>query len=65
MLEVWLEARAGIEPAQGPFLVRVFDALVYPDLPPWFVTGCAVLACSAILSMYLRRYLSRNASAKW
>jgi len=63
--EVWLEARAGIAPAQGPFLLRVLDTIVYPDLPPWFVIGCAVLVCLAILSVYLRRYLSRNASAPW
>jgi len=28
-----LKHRAGIEPAHGPFLVRVLDAIVYPDLP--------------------------------
>jgi hypothetical protein len=33
--ETWLESRAGIEPAHGPFLVRVLDAVVYPDLPEW------------------------------
>jgi hypothetical protein len=41
--EMRLEARAGIEPAHGPFLVRVLDAVVYPDLPEWVVVGCAVL----------------------
>jgi len=64
-LEVWLEARAGIEPAQGPFLVRLLDTIVYPDLPPWLVIGCAVLVCLAILAIYRRRYLSRDASAEW
>ena len=63
--ETWLEARAGIEPAHGPFLVRVLDAVVYPDLPEWLVVGCAVLVCVAILWVYLRRYLRRTASGQW
>ncbi len=57
MAETWLEARAGIEPARGPFLVRVLDTIVYPDLPEWLVAGSAVFVCVAILGVYLRRYL--------
>lgn len=63
--EAWLETRAGIEPAHGPFLVRVLDALVYPNLPEWLVAGCAVLVCLAILGMYLRRYLHRTPCGQW
>jgi hypothetical protein len=63
--ETWLEARAGIEPAHGPFLVRVLDAVVYPDLPEWLVVGCAVLVCAAVLSVYLRRYLRRTSGGQW
>jgi Protein of Unknown function (DUF2784) len=63
--ESWLEARAGIEPAHGPFLVRVLDAVVYPDVPEWLVVGCAVLVCAAILWVYLRRYLRRTAFGQW
>lgn len=63
--ETWLEGSAGIEPAHGPFLVRVLDTLVYPDLPEWFVVGCAVLVCVAILSVYLRRYHRRAAGGQW
>jgi hypothetical protein len=63
--ETWLEARAGIEPAHGPFLVRVLDAVVYPDLPEWFVIGCAVLACIAVLFVYVRRYRRRTACGQW
>jgi Protein of Unknown function (DUF2784) len=59
--EMWLEARAGIEPAHGRFLVRVLDAVVYPDQQEWFVVGCAVLVCVAVLSVYLRRYHRRTA----
>ena len=63
--ETWLEARAGIEPAHGPFLVRVLDATVYPDLPEWLVVGCAVLVCVTILWVYLRRYRGRTADVEW
>lgn len=65
LAETWLEARAGIKPASGPFLVRVLDAIVYPDLPEWFVVGCAVLVCVAILWVYLRRYRGRTADGQW
>jgi hypothetical protein len=63
--ETWLEARAGIEPTHGPFLVRVLDAFVYPDLPEWVVVGGAVVVCVAILGVYLRRYLQRAATGQW
>ena len=65
MAETWLEARAGIEPARGPFLARVLDAVVYPDLPDWAVVGCAVLFCTVILFVYLHRYLHRTATGQW
>ena len=63
--ENWLEARAGIEPARGPFLVRILDATIYPNLPEWLVVGAAVLVCAAILAVYLRRYLRRSAPRGW
>ena len=63
--ETWLEARAGIVPAHGPFLVRVLDAIVYPDMPEWLVVGCAVLVCVVILGVRLRRYLCRTACGRW
>ena len=63
--ETWLEARAGIELANGPFLVRVLDAVVYPDLPEWLVVHGAVVVCVAILGVYLRRYIRRDASGQW
>lgn len=63
--EMWLEARAGIAPAHEPFLVRMFDAIVYPDLPEWLVVGCAVVVCGGILCVYLRRYRGRTAGGEW
>lgn len=65
MAETWLESRAGIEPAHGPFLVRVVDAIVYPNLPEWLVVGCVVIVCVTILCVYLRRYRRRSVSGRW
>lgn len=65
LAENWLEVRAGIEPARGPFLVRVLDAIVYPNVPEWLVVGGAVLVCAAILGIYMRRYLRRTADGRW
>ena len=65
LAESWLETRAGIEPARGPFLLRILDAVVYPNLPEWLVVAGAVLVCAAILSAYLRRYLHRTAQGQW
>jgi Protein of Unknown function (DUF2784) len=55
--ENWLEARAGLQPTSGPFLLRLLDAIVYPNLPEWVVAGSAVLVCFLILGVYVRRYL--------
>jgi hypothetical protein len=63
--ETQLEARAGIKPAHGPFLVQVLDAIVYPDLPEWLVVGVAVVVCVAILGVYLTRYLGRRVDGMW
>jgi Protein of Unknown function (DUF2784) len=65
LAETWLETRAGIEPTHGPFLVRVLDTVVYPDLPEWLVVGGAVLACVGILAVYVRRYIRRKANSQW
>jgi hypothetical protein len=65
MAETWLEARAGTEPAHGPFLVRVLDAVVYPNLPEWLVIGGAAIVCVGILCVYLRRYLRRTTAGQW
>jgi hypothetical protein len=65
LAETWLETRAGIEPAQGPFLVRMLDSLVYPNLPEWLVAGVAVVVCVGILSVYMGRYFRRSATGQW
>ncbi len=65
VIESHLETQAGIEPAHGPFLVWVLDAIVYPDLPEWLVIGVAVTVCLAILGVYLSRYLRHRATGRW
>ena len=39
----WLETCTGI--ARGPFLLRLLDAIVYPNLPAWVVVDGAVFVC--------------------
>jgi hypothetical protein len=60
-----LETAAGIVPARGPFLVRLLDGIVYPDLPDWLVVGGAVLVCAVILGVYVRRYAGRTMKRDW
>lgn len=58
--EKWAETQAGMVPARGPFLVRLLDAIVYPNLPQRLVAGGAVAACLAILGVYVRRYVRHS-----
>ncbi len=58
--EVWLEERAGLDPARGPFLLRLLDAIVYPNLPEWVVVGSAVAICLVILAVYVKRFARAN-----
>ena len=55
--ETWLERRAGMKPAQSPFLLRLLDAVIYPNLPGWVVVGSAVAVCVVIFGVYVRRYM--------
>ena len=63
--EDWLEARGGIEPSRGPFLLRVLDATVYPNVPVWVVVGGAVAICAGILAIYVWRYRHRDPDGRW
>src|SRR5438128_4841287 len=42
LLENWLEARAGVEPYQGGFLLHYLDRLVYPDISPTVLTVAGI-----------------------
>ena len=64
LAEDWCEARAGIALPHAPFLVRVLDALVYPDLPAWLVAAAAVVLCVGILGIYVRRHLKNQRRAR-
>ena len=56
LLEAWLEARAGITPYRGSFLVHYLEAIVYPDIPvSWLIAG-AVAICALNLGVYVFRF---------
>lgn len=55
LLENWLERRAGIEPAQGPFLLHYLDKLVYPNISATVLTIAAVTICVLNLAFYARQ----------
>ncbi len=50
------EARAGIAPYQGPFLLHYLDAIVYPNFSPALLTAAGVAVCAANLLLYGRRF---------
>jgi Protein of Unknown function (DUF2784) len=58
LLENWLEARAGIEPYQGGFLLHCLDRLVYPDVSATVLTVAGVLVCALNLGWYARHFWS-------
>ena len=47
-----LEARAGITPYSGGFLVHSLDRIVYPNLSLELVTMCGVAVCALNLGVY-------------
>src|SRR5262249_39649387 len=52
VLENWLEAKAGIQPYQGGFLLHYLDKLVYPDISATVLTVAGVLVCVLNLALY-------------
>lgn len=61
LAENWCEARAGVAPYHGPFLLHYLDAVVYPNIPPTFLVAGGVAVCVFNLALYARRY-RRHAS---
>ena len=55
LLENWLERSAGVEPAQGGFLLHYLDKLVYPDISSTMLTIAAVIVCGLNLAIYGRQ----------
>lgn len=54
LLENWLEAKAGVQPYQGGFLLHYLDKLVYPDISATVLTVAGVLVCILNLALYGR-----------
>jgi len=63
--EDWLESRAGLGSSHPPFLLRLLDALVYPNLPYSLAVAGAVAVCSVILAVYVLRFLRRQPGHTW
>ena len=53
--ENWCEARAGVAPYHGPFLLHYLDATVYPHVPDSLLVAVAVAVCVVNLLVYARR----------
>jgi hypothetical protein len=58
VLENWLEAKAGVQPYQGGFLLHYMDKLVYPDISATVLTVAGVLVCALNLALYGRQFLT-------
>jgi len=52
LMENWLEAKAGVEPYQGEFLLHYLDKLVYPDVSTTTLTVAGVTVCLLNLALY-------------
>jgi Protein of Unknown function (DUF2784) len=52
LAENFFEARAGLVPYQGPFMLHYLDAIVYPNLPSALVAASGVLVCVVNLLIY-------------
>ncbi len=55
VLENWLEAKAGVEPYQGGFLLHYLDKLVYPDVSATVLMVAGVFICALNLAFYGRQ----------
>ena len=57
VLENWLEAKAGVQPYKGGFLLHYMDKLVYPGISSTILTVAGVIVCVFNLMVYGRRML--------
>src|SRR5215813_15379232 len=61
VLENSFEAKAGIQPYQGGFLLHYLDKLVYPGISATVLTFAGVLVCVLNLALYGRQmWISRS-----
>ncbi|HKV27983.1 MAG TPA: DUF2784 domain-containing protein [Candidatus Acidoferrales bacterium] len=56
LAENWCEARAGVIPYHGPFLLHYLDATVYPHVPVALLVAVATAVCVFNLGVYVRRF---------
>ena len=61
LAEEFFEARAGVEPYQGGFLLHYLDRIVYPDISAWLLVSAGVIVCGLNLLIYFRRWLRNRA----
>ncbi|MCW5981988.1 MAG: DUF2784 domain-containing protein [Bryobacteraceae bacterium] len=54
-LEQWTQARAGLTPYEGDFLVHYLEAVIYPNIPYPLLVACAVAVCLFNLGIYALR----------
>lgn len=55
VLENWFEAKAGVQPYRGGFLLHYLDKLVYPDISATLLTVAGVSICALNLALYGRQ----------
>src|SRR5437016_5712441 len=55
LLENWLEAKAGVEPYHGGFLLHYLDKFVYPDISATALIVAGVIICTLNLAFYGRQ----------
>jgi len=60
LLENRFEARAGITPYQGGFLLHYLDALVYPNVSATLLTIVGVVVCVGNLAVYVFVFARSN-----
>jgi hypothetical protein len=56
VLETWLEAKAGVQPYEGGFLLHYLDKLVYPDISATILTVAGVMICALNLAFHGRQF---------
>lgn len=55
LAESWCEARAGINPVEGGFILHYLDQIVYPNISPTLLATFGVIVCALNLAIYARR----------
>jgi hypothetical protein len=60
VLENWFEAKVGLQPYQGGFLLHYLDKLVYPDISATVLTVAGVFVCVLNLALYARAMARRR-----